>query len=335
MRLLKIILTTVLFVALPLALLAAEHVAPTAEAGAAHVTAATTDSGHATEHASHGEHHGLPANAVKVFNLGPLVITNSMVVTILVTLGVVIFAQLVSRNVAAIPGGLQNFAEWLVESMYNFLGEILGPKLVKKMFWFFGSIFFFILFTNWFGLFPGVGTVGWKLKDASGAVVGFEPWLRGGNADLNMTSAMALLFFFLWTVWAIQANGFIGFLKHIFAPGADGKGFMKWFMVAIFLFVGVLETLSILFRPVSLSFRLFGNIFAGENVLEAMMNIVPWLSWLIPLPFYFLELLVGLVQALVFMLLTAVFTLLICEHAAHDDHGHGEGHGEKAHEHAH
>ena len=286
---------------------------------------------HAEHAAAHAEHHGLPANAVKVFNLGPVVITNSMVVTILVTLGIVIFAQLVSRNVQAVPSGLQNFAEWMVESMYNFLGEILGDKLVKKMFWFFGSIFFFILFTNWFGLLPGVGTVGWKLVDSAGNVVGFEPWLRGGNADLNMTSAMALLFFALWIFWAIQANGVVGFLKHIFAPGADGTGFMKWFMVAIFLFVGVLETLSILFRPISLSFRLFGNIFAGENVLEAMMNLVPWLSWLIPLPFYFLELLVGLVQALVFMLLTAVFTLLICEHAAHDDHGDGE----PAHEHKH
>ena len=283
--------------------------------------------------AAHGEHHGLPANAVKVFNIGPVAITNSMVVTILVTLGIIVFAQLVSRNVTPVPSGLQNFAEWLVESMYDFLGDILGPRLVKQMFWFFGTIFFFILFTNWFGLLPGVGTVGWGTTDASGKFHVTEPWLRGGNADLNMTSAMALLFFFLWTVWAIKANGVVGSLKHIFAPGADGSGFMKWFMVAIFLFVGVLETLSILFRPVSLSFRLFGNIFAGENVLEAMMNLVPWLGWLIPLPFYFLELLVGLVQALVFMLLTAVFTLLICEHAAHDDQGHQPG--EEAREHAH
>ena len=274
-----------------------------------------------------GGHHGLPANAVKIFDLpGGFAITNSMLITILVTLLIVVFAQVVSRNVKPVPSGLQNFAEWLVESMYNFLGEILGPKLVKRTFWFFGTIFFFILCTNWLGLIPGVGTVGWNLKDASGTTVGFEPWLRGGNADLNMTSAMALLFFALWIVWALQTNGPVGFLKHIFAPGADGKGFMKWFMVAIFLFVGVLETLSILFRPVSLSFRLFGNIFAGENVLEAMMNLVPWLGWLIPLPFYFLELLVGLVQALVFMLLTAVFTLLICEHDAHDDHGAHDGH---------
>lgn len=331
MQLLRIILAVV---ALSLASFsrAAEH-------DAAHAAAAVEQAGHeatAAAHEAHGEHHGLPAGAVKVFSLGPVVITNSMVVTLVVTLGIVIFAQLVSRNLTPVPSGLQNFAEWLVEGMYNFLGEILGPKLVKQMFWFFGSIFFFILFTNWFGLIPGVGTVGWSVTNADGSHE-FQPWLRGGNADLNMTSAMALLFFALWIFWALKANGPIGFLKHIFAPGADGKGFMKWFMVAIFLFVGVLETLSILFRPVSLSFRLFGNIFAGENVLEAMMNVVPWLSWLIPLPFYFLELLVGLVQALVFMLLTAVFTLLICEHAAHDDHDHGgeHGHDDKAHEHAH
>lgn len=321
MRLLKIILASVLFVALPTMLFAQEHAAAV-ESGVHAASEAGAVHGAEAAHAAHAEHHGLPSYAVKVFSIGPVVITNSMVVTIIVTLGIVFFAQMVSRNVQAIPSGLQNFAEWLVESMYTFLEEILGDKLVKKTFWFFGSIFFFILFTNWFGLIPGVGTIGWNVTGADGSHE-FQPWLRGGNADLNMTSAMALLFFFLWVVWALQANGPIGFLKHIFAPGADGSGFMKWFMVAIFLFVGVLETLSILFRPVSLSFRLFGNIFAGENVLESMMNLVPWLGWLIPLPFYFLELLVGLVQALVFMLLTAVFTLLIC---SHEEHGHGEEH---------
>jgi F-type H+-transporting ATPase subunit a len=89
---------------------------------------------------------------------------------------------------------------------------------------------------------------------------------------------------------------------------------LKLLMVFVFLVVGVLEVISILFRPVSLSFRLFGNIYAGESMLEAMASLVPALGWLIAIPFYFLEVLVGLVQALVFMLLTAVFTLLICEH---------------------
>ena len=89
---------------------------------------------------------------------------------------------------------------------------------------------------------------------------------------------------------------------------------MMVLMVSVFFLAVCLEVVSILFRPVSLSFRLYGNIFAGENMLEAMLRIVPGLGWLLPIPFYFMELLVGLVQALVFMLLTAVFTLLICSH---------------------
>src|SRR5437660_1416813 len=87
-----------------------------------------------------------------------------------------------------------------------------------------------------------------------------------------------------------------------------------WSMIFIFFMVGWLEVVSILFRPISLSFRLFGNIYAGENMLESMANIVPALSWLLPIPFYFMEVLVGIVQAMVFMLLTAVFTLLIAQH---------------------
>ena len=89
---------------------------------------------------------------------------------------------------------------------------------------------------------------------------------------------------------------------------------MKLLMAAIFVAAGLLEVISILFRPVSLSFRLYGNVFAGETMLETMSRLVPGLEWLLPIPFYFMELLVGLVQAGVFMLLTAVFTLLICQH---------------------
>jgi F-type H+-transporting ATPase subunit a len=114
---------------------------------------------------------------------------------------------------------------------------------------------------------------------------------------------------------------------HLFGPKGETKGWLKVLMVVMFIIAGVLEVVSILFRPVSLSFRLYGNIFAGENMLDAMSHLVEhpvWLkmicSILIPIPFYFMELLVGLVQALVFMLLTAVFTLLICQHG---DEGHG------------
>ena len=125
---------------------------------------------------------------------------------------------------------------------------------------------------------------------------------------------MALVFFACWIVWALREVGPVGFLKELFAPKGETTGFMKVLMVVVFFAAGCLEIISILFRPVSLSFRLYGNIFAGENMLETMAKLVPGFGWLLPIPFYFMELLVGLVQALVFMLLTAVFTLLICQH---------------------
>jgi F-type H+-transporting ATPase subunit a len=328
MRLLKIILVAVLLVTVSAALSqAATNEVATLQAAA---------EGAATPGGAHGNqasaHHGLPA-AAPVHHIGPYQFTSSSVITVCVAVLLILVAQLATRKVQIVPSGLQNFVEWLVEGMYNFFEEILGKDLVKKTFWFFCTIFLFILVTNWLGLIPGVGSVGLGYTDASGHFHLTKPWLRGGNADLNMTLAMALTFFVLWTVWSLQCIGPIGMVKHLFSSGAKGKDFMTLFIGAIFVVVGLIEIVSIVFRPVSLSFRLYGNIFAGENILEAMMVLVPWLGWILPLPFYFLELLVGLVQALVFALLTAVFTALMCAH--HDDgHGHGdEEHKEGAHAH--
>jgi F-type H+-transporting ATPase subunit a len=272
-------------------------------------------------------HDHLPANAEEILRLGDFVITNSMVMVWIVAAFIITVAQLATKKMTSVPSGLQNFVEWLVESLYDFLEGILGKHLVKRTFWFFGTIFILILFTNWFGLIPGVGTVGWKL---TGSGVDphdtFRPFLRGGNADLNMTAAMAFTFALLWFFWAITENGLKGFLSHIFAPKGKFTGIMGLMMLGVFGFVGILEVISILFRPVALSFRLYGNIFAGENILENMMFMGgKWLAWLPPLPFYFLELLVGLIQALVFMLLTAVFLKLICDHGDHDEHHEKEG----------
>ena len=283
--------------------------------------------------AGHAEHHGLPSAAVPIFQIGPFVVTNSMVTVWIAALFIIGVAQVATRRLTFVPEKLQNFCEWLIESLYEFLEGILGKELIRKTFWFFATVFIVILFTNWLGLLPGVGTIGWGHTAANGRFVVTEPLFRGGNADLNMTLAMALLFCVLWVIWAIQANGVVGVLKHLFAPGSDATGFMKIFMTATFLVVGVLEVMSIAFRPVSLSLRLYGNVFAGENILESMMNLVPWLGWALPVPFYFLELLVGLVQALVFTLLTAVFTLLICEHAEEGGHGHGHEHAGGEHSH--
>jgi F-type H+-transporting ATPase subunit a len=141
-----------------------------------------------------------------------------------------------------------------------------------------------------------------------------------------MTLAMAAVFMVMWLIWALESNGIWGFVVEIWGPKGESTGFIKYVMIVVFFFVGFLELLSIAFRPISLSFRLYGNIFAGENLLESLSRIVSHPAWaralfsvLLPVPFYFLELLVAVVQALVFMLLTAVFTALICTHEeAHD-----------------
>ncbi len=213
--------------------------------------------------------HGLSQHAVELARVFGFPITNSMVVVWIVAIGLIVFARGATRQMQQVPSGAQNFLEWLIEKLHGFLEGILGRALADKTFWFFGTVFIFILASNWFGLIPGVGSIGWGHRTADGFVVA-EPLLRGANADVNMTLAMALVFFAMWIV-------------------------------------------SILFRPISLSFRLYGNIFAGETMLETMAR-MPHVAWLVQIPFYFLELLVGIVQALVFMLLTAVFTLLMCQH---------------------
>jgi len=255
----------------------------------------------------------LPQSALEIARPFGFPITNSMLVTWIVAITVIVFAQLATRKMSEVPSGAQNFLEWVVESLYGFLEGLLGARLVQRTFWFFATVFIFILAANWISLFPGVGTIGWGHRTAHGFEV-TEPMLRGANADLNLTLAMALVFFMCWIVWALQTVGVRGLLRELFAPKGDATGLLRFVMTVLFFVAGVLEVVSILFRPISLSFRLYGNVFAGENLLEAMATLVPGLSWLVPVPFYFLELLVGVVQAMVFMLLTAVFTLLICQH---------------------
>jgi F-type H+-transporting ATPase subunit a len=268
--------------------------------------------------------HGLSQKAVEIGHVFGFPITNSMIVTWGVALCLILFAQIATRKMADVPGGAQNLLEWLVEGLYGLLESIIGRHLVQKTFWFFATVFIFILAANWISLLPGVGTIGWGHQTSHGFTIE-QPLFRGANADLNMTLAMALVFFACWIVWALQETGPRGVLKELFAPKGETTGLLKLLMVVVFFAAGLLEIISILFRPVSLSFRLYGNIYAGENMLEAMSTLVPGLGWLLPIPFYFMELLVGLVQAMVFMLLTAVFTLLICQH--HEEAGPVVTHG--------
>ena len=259
------------------------------------------------------EEHGLSAKALEIARPFNFPITNSMLVSWIVALALIIFAQIATRNMRLVPTGAQNFMEWLVEGLYKFMVGIIGPHLAERTFWFFATIFIFILSANWVGLVPGVGTIGWGYSTSHGFKID-QPLFRGANADVNMTLAMALVFFASWLVWSFREVGVRGFFKELFAPKGESEGLLKILMVVVFFAAGCLEVISILFRPISLTFRLYGNIFAGENLLEAMARLVPGFGWLVPIPFYFLELLMGLVQALVFMLLTAVFTMLMCQH---------------------
>src|SRR5262245_41997596 len=244
------------------------------------------------------EEHALAQKPVEIARPFGFPITNSMVVSWIVAVGLLIFARVATRDMKHVPAGTQNLFEWIVGGLYDFLERIIGPRLVKRTFWFLATVFLFILSGNWMGLIPGAGTIGWGHQTPHGFVVD-QPLFRGANADLNLTLAMALVFFACWIIWALQEVGPVGFLKELFAPKGESTGLMRVLMVIVCFAAGMLEIISILFRPVSLSFRLYGNIFAGENMLETMSRLVPGLGWLLPIPFYFLELLVGLVQALV------------------------------------
>jgi F-type H+-transporting ATPase subunit a len=259
--------------------------------------------------------HGLSQSAVEIARPFGFPITNSMLVSWIVAALLIVFARLATRRMNEVPTGGQNFLEWLVESLYGFLEGIIGPHLVARTFWFFASIFIFILAANWIGLVPGIGSIGWGHATTHGFRLE-QPLLRGANADVNLTLAMALVFFACWIFWGLTELGAAGFFKELFAPKGESSGVLRLLLIVVFFAVGCLEVVSILFRPISLSFRLFGNVFAGESMLETMAR-MPQVGWLVQIPFYFLELLVGLVQALVFMLLTAVFTLLICQHEEH------------------
>jgi F-type H+-transporting ATPase subunit a len=291
--------------------LAALLMGPGATSAVAQSEAATAKSAPAAS--AEPAEHGPSQKAVEIARPFGFPITNSMAVSWVVAVVMIMFARVATRDMKRVPSGAQNLLEWLIGGLYDFLERIIGPRLVRRTFWFFATVFTFILSANWMGLIPGVDTIGWGHRTPEGFGID-QPLFRGANADLNQTLAMALVFFACWIVWALQEVGPGGLLSGLFAPKGESTGVLKVLMVVVFFAAGCLEIVSILFRPVSLSFRLYGNIFAGETMLETMSRLVPGLGWLLPVPFYFMELLVGLVQALVFMLLCAVFTLLMCQH---------------------
>jgi F-type H+-transporting ATPase subunit a len=259
--------------------------------------------------------------------------TNSVLVALVVLVLVMWFARKATKNMTLVPHKAQNFFEFIVEFLYGQVEGIVGSKQAKLAFPLLGTLFIYILVSNWFGLLPGVGTIGWGESTGLLSIkAAHDPLLRPPTADLNATIGLSASAFLVWLFLTIKEVGVWGFIVHTFGPKGGLKGFMGLAVALVFLFVGAIEIVSIIIRPVTLSIRLFGNIFAGENVLHTMSDLMantgPLGSFLgsiaLPLPFYFMELLVGLLQAIVFTLLCSVYIQLS---TTHDDHGHeGEHH---------
>ena len=259
-------------------------------------------------------------------------LSNSIFVAVVVAGLIIWFARKATKSISIVPGPSQNFFEAIIQQLYDLIESVVGKHMVARVFSLLATMFIFIIVSNWFGLLPGVGSIGWGQPGEGILSVPnvVSPLLRPATADLNMTLAIAAIFMVFWLYWSISEVGIRSFLDHIFGVKGGLTGIMAIILIPVFLFVGVIEVVSIAFRPVSLSLRLFGNIFAGENLLTTMINLgkqlgLPeWVSYImsvsIPLPFYFLELLVGLLQATVFMLLCAVYIQLSTTHEEGDEH---------------
>ncbi len=279
-------------------------------------------------------------SAEKIASVAGFSITNSLFMTWIVMVVLFLLSWMVCRRITHIPSNLQLAVEIILDGLYGLFSSVVGENNIKMFFPLLASIFLFVVASNWSGLFPGVGTIGLtqeikivqKLISPALAVTAavkdspiesfevpaesaaenqeakteaneFIPLLRGPTADLNTTLALALV-----SVFALQYYGF----KSL------GFGYLSKFINfsnPINFFLGILEIISEAAKVISFAFRLFGNIFAGEVLLTVIAFLMPLIA---PLPFIGLELFVGVIQGLVFSMLTAVFLNMAT--VAHSEH---------------
>jgi F-type H+-transporting ATPase subunit a len=284
-----------------------------------------------------------------IFSTGPSWFTNSLLTTIIVDVIVIGLALLARSGMSLVPSGFYNLMEAAIEYLYGLAQSVAG-KDARKYFPWAVTIFLFVIISNWSGLIPGVGSIGYfhaegheaegdhayvlsdQLAMADGQLIlratpaeeeghaKFVPLFRAPSADLNMTFALAISTMIMVQVWGVQALGGSYFRKFW---NTSGEGMFK----GINIFVSILELISEISRILAFGFRLFGNIFAGEIMLATMAFLV---ALLLPIPFYMLEIFVGFVQALVFMMLTLAFASMATVSHGGEGHG-GEHHHEPAH----
>jgi len=268
-----------------------------------------------------------PIAAEPIFHIGSFPITNSLITAwIAVAVFAVIAFALNRRLASGTPGRFQSAVEGLVEFMLGYVDQVTNDRTKSKKFLpLVGTLFLFILVCNWMGALPGFGTLT-RTIELHGHVEA-APILRPANADLNLTLAMALLTVITSHLVGMITVGFFAHWNKFIALGTVVKGFRKGgidIMVGIVeAAVGAIELVSEVAKVVSLSLRLFGNIFAGEVLITVMYGLV---AYAVPLPFTALELIVGVVQATVFSMLALVYLTILSEkpHGEHaEDHASG------------
>lgn len=259
--------------------------------------------------------------AEPIFHVGSFTITNSLIMSWTTVLVLVVFFVLIGKGLKSVPGKLQNVFELLLEEALKLGDSITGSrKKTEKLLPIVLSLFMFILVNNWLGLLPGVGTIGFIEGEAGH--LAFVPLLRGATADLNTTLAISLFAVITSHILGVMAlgiwhhtNKFINVNTIAEIPKKIIKEPIVLVLNPIKAFVGIVELIGEFAKVASLSFRLFGNIFAGEVLLASMMALF---AYFLPLPFMFLEIIVGIVQAMVFAILTLAFMSMATE--SHDEH---------------
>lgn len=263
----------------------------------------------------------IPIAAEPIFQIGQFTVTNAYINSSLVTLLIVIFAFSFSRGIKRIPGRLQTAVESLIDFLLGYFDQVTGSREKSKKFLpLVGTLFIFILLSNWLGLLPGTGSIGkWELLHGELELV---PILRSSNSDLNLTLAMALVSVVASHVIGMFTLGFFAHWDKFIQLGGLWKAVkslkpMNLATAVVQFGVGLLELISEAAKVLSLSLRLFGNIFAGEVLMTVISSLI---AFFVPLPFMALELIVGVIQATVFSMLTLVYlTTMTTSHEAHEE----------------
>jgi len=269
---------------------------------------------------------GVAPSAAKLVDFGHgWAITNAMATGWVMSALLVTLVLWLIGKPSVVPSKGQAVIESLIEGLRDILEPIVGKQAFPAVFPLLITFFIFILFHNWMGLIPGVGTMGWG-HDVDGHFHITRALIRPHNADFNGTIALAAVSFGAWLIIVLRFAGPALIVKDLFgnkAEKSETPGWLYPILSLVFLIVGFIEVFSIVIRPFTLSVRLFGNVFGGENLLHGTGFFFV---------FYFMELLVGVIQALVFTLLTAVYIGLLCNHEG-GDHAHGAkpGHEAEAH----